>query len=513
MPKDVSSLDLTLNERPANVSLTRWLHEELRRAILDGRLSPGARLPATRDFARQYGVSRGTAVTAFEQLQAEGYLQGKVGGGTWVNKRLPAHPAGARKPPVFARRLPAPLTGLNFLHAARPFRCHEPAIAEFPMDIWARIGSRRFRRASSSMLAGRDTRGYGPLREAIAGYLGYSRGVNCSAGQIVIVSGVQQALDLLARLLLKPGDPVWIEDPGYFGAATAFRNAGARLVPVPVDDHGLSVAHGRRMCAAAKGAYLTPAHQFPLCVTMPLERRLALLDWARAARAFLIEDDYDSEYRFEGQPVPALQGLDKSGSVILVGSFNKLLFPAARLGYIVAPPALLDPLLAFRFGTDQHASALDQAILCDFIVEGHLGRHLRRMRDLYAGRLAALQEAARKSLAGLLEISPIQAGLSTAAFLRNGMTSREAESAATAHQVETMGLDRFALRRTGVHGLLLGFGAFDERQIRRAVTNLAAALEVRTSLTPNGRLGSCRQEPPDVTVISKGPRAWAVGPG
>jgi GntR family transcriptional regulator / MocR family aminotransferase len=480
MPKAVSSLDLTLNERPAHVALTRWLHEELRRAILDGRLRPGTQLPATRDFARQYGVSRGTAVTAFEQLHAEGYLRSQVGAGTFVDERLPEHAGAggrAKRPRAVARRLPAPLTGLTLFHTARPFRCHEPAIAEFPVDIWARIASRRLRRVSASQLAGRDTRGYGPLREALAGYLGASRGVNCSADRIVMVSGVQQALDRLARLLVKRGESVWMEDPGYFGATTAFRNAGARIVPVPVDEHGLSISQGRAACRAAKGAYLTPAHQFPLGVTMPLERRLAVLAWAREAGAFLIEDDYDSEYRFEGRPAPALQGLDKSGSVVLVGSFNKLLFPSLRLGYIVAPPALVDPLLAFRFGTDQHAAGLDQAILCDFIVEGHMGRHIRRMRELYAGRLAALQDGGRKYLDGLLDISRIQAGLYTAGFLRNGMTSRQAEDRAAALKIETMGIDRFALRRTDVHGLVLGFGAFDESQIRRGLTSLATALE------------------------------------
>jgi GntR family transcriptional regulator/MocR family aminotransferase len=476
MPKAVSSLDLTLNERPAHVPLTRWLREELRRAILDSRLPPGTRLPATRDFARQYGVSRGTAVIAFEQLQAEGYLRGRVGAGTFVDERLPERHTGARRPPAVARRLPAPLTGLTLFHTARPFRCYEPAIAEFPVDIWARIASRRLRQVSAALLAGSGTRGYGPLREALAGYLGSSRGVNCTADRIMIVSGVQQALDLLARLLVRPGDAVWMEDPGYFGATTAFRNAGARIVPVPVDEHGVSVSQGRRACYNAKGAYLTPAHQFPLGVTMPLERRLAVLAWAREAGAFLIEDDYDSEYRFEGRPAPALQGLDKSGSVILVGSFNKLLFPALRLGYIVAPASLVDPLLALRFGTDHHAGGLDQAILCDFIVDGHLGRHIRRMRELYAGRLGALQEGGRKYLDGLLEISHIQAGLCTTGFLRNGMTSREAEEAAAAHKIETMGIDRFALRRTDVQGLVLGFAAFDEKQIRQGITGLASAL-------------------------------------
>ncbi|HEY9140124.1 MAG TPA: PLP-dependent aminotransferase family protein [Bryobacteraceae bacterium] len=477
MPKGVSSLELTLNERPPHVGLTCWLHQELRRAVLDGRLRPGTRLPATRDFADQYGVSRGTAVAVFEQLQSEGYLHSRVGAGTWINERLPQNLFRAGKPLVPLWSRPARLTRLTFPHPARPFRAHEPALAEFPVEVWARIASRRLRRVSSSLLAGGDVRGYGPLCAAVAEYLGSSRGVNCSPDQVVIVSGVQQALDLLARLLLKPGDAVWMEDPGYFGAVTAFQNAGARIVPVPVDDHGISVSRGKQLCARAKGAYLTPAHQFPMGVTMPLERRLAILAWAREARAFLIEDDYDSEFRFEGRPVPSLQGLDKGESVILLGTFNKLLFPSLRLGYVVLPPALVEPFVAFRYGTDLHPAGLDQAILCDFIVEGHMGRHIRRMRELYAGRLAALQAGGRRYLGGLLDISPIQVGLYTAAFLRNGMTSGDAETRAAAHGIESMALDRFTLKRNDVHGLLLGFAAFDERQIRRGLEGLAAALE------------------------------------
>jgi GntR family transcriptional regulator / MocR family aminotransferase len=477
MAKCISSLDLTFNQRPASTVLTRWLQDELRRAILDGRLRPGTRLPATRDFANQYSLSRGTVVTAFEQLQAEGYLICKVGAGTWVNERLSNHPVGTRRSPAAVRRLPPPMRGLTFAHSARPFRSHEPAITEFPVEIWARVASRRLRRVSSSLLAGRDVRGYAPLREAIADYLGTFRGVNCLPDQIVITSGVQQGLDLLIRLLVKPADEVWMEDPGYFGATMALRNVGAKIIPVPVDEQGLSVSKGRQLAARAKGVYLTPAHQFPLGATMSLERRLAVLAWAREAGAFIIEDDYDSEYRFEGLPVPALQGLDKSGSVILVGSFTKLLFPSLRLGYIVAPAALVDPLLDLRFGTDQHPSGLDQAILTDFILEGHFVRHIRRMRELYAGRLAALQDGSRRYLDGMLEIAGIQAGLYTAGFLRNGMTSREAETAAASRNVETMGLDRFMLKRTDIQGVVLGFAAFDENQIRRGLADLAAALE------------------------------------
>jgi GntR family transcriptional regulator/MocR family aminotransferase len=295
----------------------------------------------------------------------------------------------------------------------------------------------------------------------------------------VIVSGVQQGLDLLARFLVKPDEAVWMEDPGYFGATAAFRNAGARIIPVPVDEHGLMVSKGKQLCSQAKAAYLTPAHQFPLGMTMPLVRRAAVLAWAREARAFLIEDDYDSEYRFEGLPVPALQGLDQSGSVILLGTFNKVLFPSLRLGYMVLPASMVDGFLAFRLGTDIHPSGLDQSILCDFIVEGHFGRHIRRMRALYAKRLVALQHGARRYLAGMLDVSPIQAGLNTVGFLRDGITSRQAEAAALAHGVEAIALSRFALKRTDLQALLFGFAAFDEREIHRGIVNLAAALEHR----------------------------------
>jgi GntR family transcriptional regulator/MocR family aminotransferase len=292
----------------------------------------------------------------------------------------------------------------------------------------------------------------------------------------MIVSGAQQALDLLARFLLKPGEPVWMEDPGYFGASIAFRNAGARVIPTPVDDQGLSVAAGLRACREAKGVYVTPGHQFPLGMTMSLERRMQVLQWASRAGAFVIEDDYDSEYRFEGRPVPALQSLDRNSNVILVGSFNKLLFPWLRIGYVILPPALVDIFSALRYRTDFHNVSSDQAVLCDFIADGHLGRHLRRMRDLYAGRLAALLDGGKRYLQGLLDISDVRAGLYTAAFLKNGMTSGQAERVAAAHNVEVMALDRYTLKATDPKGLLLGFAAFDERAIRGGLARLAAAL-------------------------------------
>ena len=300
-----------------------------------------------------------------------------------------------------------------------------------------------------------------------------------------MVSGVQQALDLLSRLLLKHGDPVWMEDPGYFGASIAFGNAGAKIIPVPVDEQGLSVSAGRKICAGAKGAFVTPGHQFPLGMTMSLERRIELLKWASGVGAFIIEDDYDSEYRFEGQPVPALQGLDRNSNVIFIGTFNKLLFSSLRLGYVVLPPPLVDVFISHRRQTEFHSLSMDQAVLCDFIVDGHFGRHLRRMRDLYANRLAALLEFGREHLKGVLHISNVQAGLYTAAFLEDDITSRQAERAAAAYGVETKALDRFTLKRTNPKGLLLGFAAHDEGAIRQGLIRLAAALGGR-----NGRINA-----------------------
>ena len=490
MPKTVSSLELTLSNRPPQQTLTDWLYAELRGSILEGRLRPGIRLPASRDFARQHSLSRGTVVVVFERLLAEGYLSSRVGSGTWVSHRGAAGSharAEPQSPPAYVRRVssayvrPKSYEGWVAREGRRPFQMRDPALAEFPAKLWGQIVARRARTFESWLQTEDDGRGYRPLREATAHYLGSSRSVRCSVDQIVIVSGVQQALDLLARLLLKRDDPVWVEDPAYVGATMAFSNAGAKVVPVPVDAQGLSVSAGVRMCSRPKGMYLTPAHQFPLGMTMSLERRMEVLKCASRAGAFIIEDDYDSEYRFEGRPVPTLQSLDRSSSVILVGSFSKLLFPSLRLGYVVLPPSLVDYFLAFRLQTDFRSVSLDQAVLCDFIEGGHLGRHLRRMRELYAARLATLLEGGRRHLSGLLEISNIQAGLYTVGFLKNGMTSREAETAAAAHDVEAVALDRYTLKRPDPKGVLLGFAAFDEATIRDGLDRLAAAFSRRNA--------------------------------
>lgn len=393
MAKRATGFALTLPPRPSAAPAYRWLYAALRAEILDGRLRPGARLPATRDFAQQYGLSRGTIVSAFEQLHSEGYVEGAMGSGTYVSKVLPddllqvARGAGAessarRKQPRrvadYGRRVDL-FAGFE-IRPSRAFRANLPALELFPTSLWAQLTARRWRRASASLLLGCDPLGYRPLREAVADYLGASRGVKCAAEQVAIVSGVQEALDLSARLFLNPGDRVCMEDPGYPGAAIAFEAVGAKIAAARVDDEGMelrdSVLHGARL------VYVTPGHQFPLGITMSLARRLELLEWARKSGALILEDDYDSEYRYSGRPVPAMQGLDRNGLVLFAGSFSKVLFPSLRLGYLVIPADLLDYFAAAISVTSRHAPLLEQAVLCDFITEGHFGRHLRRMREV-----------------------------------------------------------------------------------------------------------------------------------
>jgi GntR family transcriptional regulator / MocR family aminotransferase len=476
MAKRIGTLELTVQDRPPGMTRVHWLAEELRHAVLEGRLRPGTRLPATRELARAYGLSRGTVVAAFDQLTVAGYVRSRIGSGTWVAERVPRVSAHLQESRRFAVTRPGPLAGLSFASPARPFRMSEPAIGEFPLKVWSRVASRRMRKLTPALLLGNYPGAYPPLRRAIADYLGSVRGVKCSPEQIAVTSGVQQGLDLLARLLLRPGDEVWMEDPGYFGARLAFANAGATIVPVPVDDEGLRVKEEERELSQVKCAYVTPAHQFPLGSTMSLARRLELLAWARRTRAFIIEDDYDSEFRFDGNPVASLQSLDRAGRVILLGTFNKLLFPSLRVGYAVLPDELVDQFHAVRYGTDLNVMNLQQCILCDFMAEGHLSRHIHRMRELYGSRLSALLEGGRRELGGFFEISPVRAGLYTVGFLRTEISSAAAEAAALARGVETIGVHRFALRQVDPRGLVLGFAAFDEARIRKGLIQLAAAL-------------------------------------
>jgi GntR family transcriptional regulator / MocR family aminotransferase len=486
--KRATSFELVLPLRDSDKSASRWLYESLRAAILEGRLRPGIRLPATRDLARQYRLARGTIVNAFDQLKSEGYIQGSVGSGTYVNKilpeellqvppkespALPARHKQRRKLSDYARRVKL---FPNFeIRPSRAFRTNMPALGLFPTTLWAQVAARRLRRISASLLLGCGPMGYAPLRDAVASYLSSSRGVKCVADQVVIVSGVQEAIDIAVRLSVNPGDRVYMENPGYPGAAIAFKAAGAKISAIGVDDEGMRVP-GANM-RGARLVYVTPGHQFPLGVTMSVTRRLQLLDWAAKSGALILEDDYDSEYRYAGRPVPALQGLDRHGLVLFMGSFSKVLFPSLRVGYLVVPPDLTDYFAATLSVTNRHAPLLEQAILCDFITEGHLGRHVRRMREVYARRLSILLDCAKQSLDGLLEISGVEAGLQIAGWLHRGLDAESVAIAAATRDVEVTALSRYRQGAAVREGLQLGFAAVDSKEIRRGVRELTITLE------------------------------------
>lgn len=474
----------------AATPLFRQLYEGLRCGILDGTLAAGVRVPATRRLAGELGVSRNTVLNAYEQLLAEGYLEGKAGSGTYVPRTLPeellqVRPAAPAQPAPPPRR---PLSRRGELLAGtsagvarssgvpRPFRPGTPALDAFPFETWRRLVARHHRRPPPDRLAYDHAAGYAPLRRAIAAHLGPARAVRCDPDQVLVVNGAQHGLDLVTRLLLDPGDTAWVEDPGYPGARAALQGAGVRLVPIPVDGDGLDVVAGAARGPDARLAYVTPSHQYPLGVTLSLPRRLALLEWARRANAWVVEDDYDSEFRYAGRPLAALQGLDRDGRVIYLGTFSKTLFPALRLGYLVVPPDLADAFVAARHATDRQAATLTQAVVADFLDEGHFVRHVRRMRTLYAERQETLLRAAGRELGGLLELGPCATGLHLMGWLAAGRDDRRASLAAARAGVEAPPLSGYCLEPRGRGGLMLGYAGADARQIRDAVRRLGAAL-------------------------------------
>ena len=468
----------------------RQLYNQLRSAILDGRLEPGARLPSTRSLATELAVARNTVMSAYEQLLAEGYLEGETGSGTYVTHALPDRilqaPALTRAKQV--SRIPAALShrgqtlacsrlGARYSDPPRPFRPGTPAIDHFPFALWSRLLAKYWRREPAGLLPYTDSGGYKPLRQAIAQYVAVARAVNCDAEQIVVVSGAQQALDLAVRLLLDSGDEVWIEDPGYNGARAAFVAAGVKPVAVPVDDAGLNVVAGERLSSKARLAYVTPSHQYPTGAVMTLSRRLELLRWAERRHGWILEDDYDSEYRYASRPVASLQGLDQRGSVIYCGTFSKVLFPSLRLGYVVIPPPLVDAFSAAKAVVDRHCPTVEQAVLAEFIAEGHLARHIRQMRMLYQERQNSLLDALRRRLAGAIEVHSHAAGMHVVGWLppgrRDSVISRRAQELG----VEAPALTSYRERATGRGGLVLGYAAYSERQIREGVEKLAQAME------------------------------------
>ena len=475
-------------DRASPTPLYRQLYDGFREAILERRLRAGQRIPSTRTLALELKVSRFPLLNAFEQLVAEGYFESAAGSGTFVASRVDGPrgretlgaPAPRRRGSAVARESDFLLRKETdpWLGGWGAFRVSQPALDRFPLAIWSRLvgrQGRRMRDAPASMRYG-DPMGNRPFREAVAAYLRTSRAVRCEADQIMVVSGSQHALDLTARVLLDAGSPVWVEQPGYGGARDALRLRGARLVGVPVDDEGLNVAAGIERCPRARAAYVTPSHQYPMGMTMTVSRRLQLLEWARRGGSWIIEDDYDSEYRYESLPIASLQGLDRDSRVLYVGTFSKVLFPSLRVGYLVVPADLVERFAALRAATDDFPPAFLQMVLADFIREGHFARHLRRMRALYRERRGALVEAIGKELGGALHVLEGEAGMHLVALLARGAGDRDLSVRAARQGLWAMPLSSCYFGKAAREGFVLGFGGTDIPEIVDGVRRLRGVL-------------------------------------
>jgi GntR family transcriptional regulator / MocR family aminotransferase len=481
-------------------TLQRQIYADVRRSILDGTLAAGARLPSSRALAEDLGLSRTTTLLAFDQLLAEGYLTARRGAGTFVAADLPDDfpPASVARLSRAPRRRPPSRRGLLLASAAPtvhrlpsraavPFRLGIPALDAFPIALWSRVAHRRVRGASVADLDYGDAAGLPALREAIAAHVRRARGTVCTADHVVVVTGAQRGLDLVFRFLLDPGDEAWMEEPGYPGARNALLAAGARMVPVPVDSDGLDVAAGAARAPSARLAYVTPSHQFPLGVPLSMQRRLGLLKWAAGAGAWVVEDDYDSEFRHAMRPLPCLHGLDPDGRVVYVGSFAKSLFPSLRLAFLLVPSDIRDRLVAARRASDLQPPGLAQAVLADFIGEGHFERHLRRMRSVYRERLEALTEAAAGHCSGALRVHEVRAGLHVVADVLDADAAMVCHEAA-AREVEVMPLSAYRFGRGRVpNAIVLGFAAVPPRALRAGMERLARALEVARRARPRLR--------------------------
>lgn len=477
-------------DRRAPRALHQQIYDAYRKAIIDRSLRAGQRVPSTRMLGCELGISRIPILNAYGQLLAEGYFESRVGAGTVVSKSLPDQVApaklravpslkrGPRGPRSLSKRscLLKPFDDAVWSRGTGAFGVSQVAFDQFPFRIWNSLVTRHCRNVRAESLDYGSPRGAIDLRETVAAYLRTARGVRCEGDQIIIVSGSQQALELSTRVLLDPGSSVWMEEPGYRFARSAFAIHGCQIVPVPVDSEGLNVAAGMKQCPDARAAFVTPSHQYPLGVTMSASRRLQLLDWAESSGSWIIEDDYDSEYRYENMPIASLQGLDSNSRVIYIGTFSKVLFPSLRLGYIVLPPDLVKRFLAARLAMDISPAGFHQAVLADFIREGHFSRHIRRMRLLYAQRRSLLIENIRKQFGFAAEVIGGQAGMHLSLTVK-GIDDHEIAERAADQQLWLVPLSSSYLRKPARQGFILGFGSTGVEQIPDAVCKLGALLK------------------------------------
>lgn len=483
-------------DRESDVPMHRQLFDQLRGLILDGRLTPGKRLPSSRALARDLAVSRNTITAAFDQLFAEGYLTGRVGSGSYVSDQLPEDALTARADPgdraaQEPRRLGlsrrgvrlAALRGKRMDRRTKAFSIGLPDLDRFPFDVWSRLMTKAWRRPPRELLANAEPAGYLPLRQAIVDYLTTARGVRCTADQVIIVAGVQQAISLACHVLLDEGDVALMEEPGYPGVRGALMGAGVGTRTAPVDEEGLDIDAGEALAPDARLVCVAPSHQYPLGVTMTLARRLKLLDWAARHDGWVLEDDYDSEYRYSGRPLSALQGLDQGGRVVYAGTFSKVMFPSLRIGYLVVPEDLAEPFGNARAALDDHPSSIAQPALAAFIEDGHFASHLRRMRKLYAERREALAVQLNNHFGEAISLAPSQAGMHLLARLNGdlapGLSDRDIQRRAADHGVTVSALSAYYARAQDAdRGLLLGFSAVPVSAMQASVERLTKAIGV-----------------------------------
>ncbi len=476
-------------DRSAGPPLHQQVYDGYREAILRGDLRPGQKIPSSRELATQIQISRFPVLHAYAQLLAEGYFESLVGSGTFISATLPEqmmsleHHANGRPAalsgcrPVSRRTTLYPRFEWNaHLRGWGAFGVHQPAFDQFPFQIWSSLVARHSRNPHASAIHNINPLGSERFREEICAYLRTSRGVKCDPAQIMVVSGSQQALDITARVLLDPGDSVLIEEPGYGLERTLLAASGCRLNLVPVDDEGMDVTRGIRMYPDAKAAFVTPSHHYPLGSTMSATRRLLLLNWAQAFGAWVIEDDYDSEYRFDTSPIASLQGLDVNSRVIYIGTFSKILFPSIRIGYIVIPRDLVDHFLSVRFAMDIFPPYLYQEVLADFMSLGHFGRHIRKMRQVYGARRSTLIDCLQAEFGGMLPVHGAAAGMHVTVTLPEGFDDRAIAARAARERLWLLPLSPTYAGGKPRNGFILGFGSIANEQIPSAVKRMRSII-------------------------------------
>jgi GntR family transcriptional regulator/MocR family aminotransferase len=470
--------------RSSAAPLFRQIYAQLRAAILAQDLRPGTKLPSTRQLASQLSVSRSAVVSAYEQLLAEGYATGKIGSGSYVSSDLP-EPVEGRGPKRSPRRAPIPaVLAQDFVDVTaqdeeRPFNLGRTLVDARTTALWRKSSARVFRALGHDHFGYSDPRGLPNLRNAICDYLRAARAVRCEPEQIVVTAGTQHAIDLIIRVLqqgeLQSRLQAWVEDPGYSLTRQALIAAGVKTFSVPVDAQGIDVAAGIKSAPKARAVFVTPSHQFPTGVVLAMARRLELLAWARETGAWIVEDDYASEFRYAGRALASLQGLDDNERVIYVGTFNKALFPGLRLGYAVVPPALAKAFVTARYLVDRQPSSLAQAVVADFIEEGHFAAHLRRMRLQYRDQRDVLVAALRQRLGSELTVDPPDQGMHLVAFLKRGLKDTAIERAARERGVIVRAMSRLYVAAPPRSALVMGFSGYPRRLIPPAVAQLAGA--------------------------------------